>query len=287
MTCALAQEPAKLEFDVASMRLSAPRDPSKERPYTNGRRSGGPGTSDPGRITYLRVPLDQILADAFDVIRDRIHGPDFIVTQRYDISAIVTDGSSRDQFKQMLRNLLTARLHLVAHLETKVLPGFELRTTGVLKLKETTTNPETTLQEPQPGDDVALDKDGFPSLAPGVRWGLAGAAGHTRLRFRATSMSEFAEFLGSRLGWQVVGGAMAGGMRLDPAPVLDNTGIAGRYDFTFEYAFFPITTPSLLPMVLDAIKKGLNQQLGLTVVEAKIPVSTLVIDHIERIPEDN
>lgn len=111
------------EFEAASMHPSTAREAREERPYINGRRVGGPGSTDPERIAYLRVPLDQILADAFDVSRDQIRGPDFIVTQRYDIVAKVPLGTSQQEAKQMLRSLLADRLHLAAHLETKIVPG--------------------------------------------------------------------------------------------------------------------------------------------------------------------
>jgi uncharacterized protein (TIGR03435 family) len=284
-----AQEVPKLEFEVASIRLSTPRDAREEQPYINGRRMGGPGSTDPERITYLRVPLDQILADAFDVSRDQIRGPDFIVTQRYDIAANVPAGASQQQAKQMLRNLLADRIHLAAHLETKIVAGYELRRgDGEFKLKEMATDPSEHLQDPEPGE-VGVGEDGFPALPPGVRWGIiyAPQARQTRLRFRVTSMTEFASFLGTRLGSRFVGGAAVGRMWLEPAAVLDSTGISGRYDFTFDYEAFALTTPNTLPDVLSAIKKALDKQLGLKVVDAKVPVDTLVIDRIERIPTDN
>jgi uncharacterized protein (TIGR03435 family) len=281
------QQTPNLEFEVASMHPSTPREAREERPYINGRRIGGPGSTDPERITYLRVPLDQILAEAFDVSRDQIRGPDFIVTQRYDIVANVPIGTSQQEAKQMLRSLLTDRLHLAAHLETKIVPGYELRRgDGEFKLKEIAADPSERLQDPELGE-VGVGEDGFPTLPAGVRWGIIYQARHTRLRFRATSMAEFASFLGSRLGSRFVGGAAVGRMWLESAPVSDKTGISGRYDFTFDYEAFALTTPSNLPDVLSAIEKALDKQLGLKVVYAKVPVDTLIIDRIEKTPSDN
>jgi hypothetical protein len=57
------------------MRASSPRATRDEAPNINGIRRGGPGTADPGRITFSRVLLDVILAEAFDVPRDLIRGP--------------------------------------------------------------------------------------------------------------------------------------------------------------------------------------------------------------------
>ena len=67
-------------------------------------------------------------------------------------------------------------------------------------------------------------------------------------------------------------------------PVLDKTGLTGRYDIELEW------TPERLQMqsapALDAgppsIFTALQEQLGLRLESAKGPVKTLVIDHVER-----
>lgn len=67
------QAATKIEFEVASVRASGVRV-AGERPGPAAR-SGGPGTSDPVRITYSNMPLNLIVADAFDVHWDRIGLP--------------------------------------------------------------------------------------------------------------------------------------------------------------------------------------------------------------------
>lgn len=98
-------------------------------------------------------------------------------------------------------------------------------------------------------------------------------------------MAEFAEFLGGRLGAERV--RTGAGTRGIAAPVADKTGLTGRYDFTFDYAAFPLPTPASLPDILKAIQSALDRQLGLKPVEAKVPVSALVIDRVERAPVEN
>jgi len=92
------QTSAKPQFEVASVRSSGPRNPNEGAPI-DGVRRGGPGTAEPGRISYSGVPLDNIIADAFDLSWDQISGPDWIVTERYDIVANVPPGSTKDQAK--------------------------------------------------------------------------------------------------------------------------------------------------------------------------------------------
>jgi uncharacterized protein (TIGR03435 family) len=67
-------------------------------------------------------------------------------------------------------------------------------------------------------------------------------------------------------------------------PVVDNTGLTGKYDFTLEY------TPSALAASDESgrpsIFTALEEQLGLKLVPSKQPVEVLVVDSIEQ-PTEN
>lgn len=65
-------------------------------------------------------------------------------------------------------------------------------------------------------------------------------------------------------------------------PVVDKTGITGSYDIHLTYA--PANDPnSALPSIFTAVQ----EQLGLKLVPQKVPVDTLVIDHVDKIPTEN
>ena len=73
-------------------------------------------------------------------------------------------------------------------------------------------------------------------------------------------------------------------------PVVDQTGLAGRYDFTLEWTpdetQFGGTAP---PETAESTKPGLFaaiQQLGLRLEATKGPIEALVINHVER-PSEN
>jgi uncharacterized protein (TIGR03435 family) len=106
-------------FEVASVR------PSKS---TSGRftMNGGPGTSDPGRISYTNIMLKRILLTAYDLPNYRISGPDWLDTLRFDITATVPDGSTKEQFQSMLRNLLATRFQMTVHRESKEMAIYAL-----------------------------------------------------------------------------------------------------------------------------------------------------------------
>jgi uncharacterized protein (TIGR03435 family) len=284
---AASQARSKIEFEAASLRSSSPLLPKQEKPI-NGVRSGGPGTADPGQLTYSRVPLDQILADAFDLSWDRIAGPRWMITERYDIVAKIRQGSTPDEALLMLQNLLMERLRLSFHAQTRVLPGYELVVaTAGSKLQESAMRVPTPWRPAQTTGLYPKDTDGFPILPPGVRQGVAPAPGHVRAKFRDTALSEFAQYLGSRLGTQFVPGPVPGIKRITPAAILDKTGLTERYDFTFDHVGFPAPASKNPASMLSAMQSALDKQLGLKLVEAKVPVDILVIDHIERTPAEN
>ena len=64
-------------------------------------------------------------------------------------------------------------------------------------------------------------------------------------------------------------------------PVVDETGIAGKYDVKLAYAPADDAN-SDLPSVFTAV-----QGLGLKLEPRKVPVKTLVVDHVNRVPTEN
>ena len=74
-------------------------------------------------------------------------------------------------------------------------------------------------------------------------------------------------------------------------PVVDQTGLQGRFDFILE---LPAGTISLVPKPPNPddpppeaiLLKALREQLGLKVVRSRGEVRTLIIDHVER-PAEN
>src|ERR1700683_2249792 len=87
---------------------------------------GGPGTSDPGQITYSNLPLKSLLVNAYGVKGYQISGQAWIDPERFDIVAKVPKGASKDDVKLMLQNLLAERFKLTLHREKKDLPMYAL-----------------------------------------------------------------------------------------------------------------------------------------------------------------
>jgi uncharacterized protein (TIGR03435 family) len=69
-------------------------------------------------------------------------------------------------------------------------------------------------------------------------------------------------------------------------PIIDKTGITGKFDFKFEHTLPPANIVieaerSRLP-TSPTIVEAIERQFGLTLVETKGPWPHLVIEHIER-----
>ena len=72
------------------------------------------------------------------------------------------------------------------------------------------------------------------------------------------------------------------------APVVDETGLRGRYDFTIDLSnVLDPTTPMGINDVIPIFIQVAQQQLGIKIDEKKVPIEMLMVDHAERIPVEN
>ena len=233
----------------------------------------GPGTPDPSQIAFTNVTLMSVLLRAYDVKSYQAAGPDWLLSERYDIAAKIPPGATMEQFHLMLQNLLADRFHLALHHETRQLQGYELVTgKGAPKLKPSTeTGPNV-----EPTSAPKTDIKGFPQLAaPGLvlMEGIRGRAVVSFLTARAQPLSALAETLSKEFRM----------------PVIDKTGLTGRFDFTLEFA---PQAPGALPAdsqdeSAPNLISAIPQRLGLKLESKKIPVDVLIVDSADRIPTEN
>jgi uncharacterized protein (TIGR03435 family) len=234
---------------------------------------GGPGTPDAGRIIFTNVTLMSVLLRAYDVMPYQATGPDWLSSERYDITAKIPTDATKEQFNLMLQRLLASRFHVALHHETKRLQGYELvRGKTEPKLKASTeVGPDV-----QPTEAPKTDANGFPQLsAPGLvlMEDVRGTAVVSLLAARAQPLSALVELLSKEF-------------RL---PVTDKTGLTGKFDFTLEFAprvpgDLPSDTPDeAAPNLISAVP----QQLALKLEPKKIPVDILIIDSADKIPTEN
>jgi uncharacterized protein (TIGR03435 family) len=269
-------------FEVASVKPSDPASQGRGGPQ------GGPGTADPGRITYTRVTLQALIRQAYGVDFDQIQAPGWIAEERYDIRATVPPGATKDDLKVMYQHLLEERFKLALHHITKDYPVYELTIgKGGTKLKE---NTDSGLQPSRLGDPrLPPDRDGFPQIPPG-KSGTAFATGNglTRMTARGVPLSGLLFQVGATLG------TFTGQNTYAPGRIVDKTGLTGNYDFNLEFAgglgigtaFSPASADASTPSGPSLIE-AMEKQLGLKLTKTTAPLDVLVIDHAEKTPTEN
>jgi len=216
----------------------------------------------------------------------------------------------------MLQNLLAERFKLTLHREKKDLPMYALVVgKNGPKLKESVEEPAPKEGDaPKAGGPAAdgplagaamrrlpMGRDGFPVLPPGA--GRAGTmisltSGNAHMAANGQTMAGLAEMLSNQLD----------------LPVVDMTGLTGKYDFTLTFApeggvglrlpagIAPPPPPPPPPgeggpgmpaasapdsQSSPNLFAALQEQLGLKLEQRKGPVDLLVIDHLEKAPIEN
>ena len=201
--------------------------------------------------------LADLIEVAYGVHPSQIKGPSWVAEVKFDLVG-VPDGEGQPSGKQwltMVQKLLAERFKLAFHREKRDISVY-LLSVGKSGLKNMTVSESTSP---------------FPS---GLEF-VASAEGLS-LPARNTAMGQFAQML-----QQVV---------LD-RPVIDKTGLAGRFDFGFTFTPdesqfdghpprlpTPTNTTNSSPGLFDAIQ----QQLGLKLTPETAPADVLVIDHVEK-----
>jgi uncharacterized protein (TIGR03435 family) len=228
--------------------------------------NGGPGTNDPGLIRYSNVPLKRVLMIAYDVKSWQVLGPDWLNSSRFDISARVPEGATKEQALAMMRKLLEERFQMIARREAKEMAFYALvADKNGAKLKSSTS---------EVADDSAVatvkkneGKDGFPILTPGAA-GLVIETrnGSARVSGFKADLLKLADFLANRLG----------------RPVLNQTAIAGDFDFALYFAADNPAPGEVSPYA--DLFQALREQLGLRLDARRGPVERFVIDRIEKVP---
>lgn len=254
------------QFEVASIKPSPPPGPGR---MLSGSR-GGPGTNDPGLFTCERCSLSSLIFRAFDIQSYQLAAPDWMQTTRFNISAKIPDGATKDQFRSMMRSLLTERFKLQFHFEKKEVQEYDLVVAkSGLKMKESSAELDP---DERPGrlTERKLDPEGFVLLPPGRVPMMMIYEGHATERHTGEPMEQLATGLASQLSH----------------PVTDATGLKGKYDFTLRWVAED-AVPSAGADPGPNIFRALQEQLGLKLEPKKGIVDILVVDHLEKTPTEN
>jgi len=293
----LAQQPA---FEAASVKPAAPAVPGVDY-----RDRGGPGTEDPGQITWPLTTMLDLIMRAYGVDLDQVAGPAWIGVAHYSVVAKLPPNTGKDEFRLMLQGLLAERFHLAFHRETREVAGYDLVVAGSApKMKPAAPDNAVAPPSPPSGRGMETDDRGFPPLRPGDPFALAVGGGNAMVRSRnRMTMAQLADWLGSGGMINLANhdtGTTLGALPLRPR-VIDRTGLSGTFDFTLEFAGGYSFQLQNLPLLAGRGAKdaagdpagptifvALEKQLGLKLVKARnVPLEVIVIDQVDRVPTEN
>ncbi|MGO9262837.1 MAG: TIGR03435 family protein [Terracidiphilus sp.] len=278
-------------FDVASVKLATVPDGVTingdmmvaRRGVAVPRETGGPGTQDPARIHYPLVSLKDLLGRAYGPYFE-IVGPGWLDTKVVQVDATMPPETTKEQLREMLRNLIVDRFGLKFHLEKKEVAGYVLAVAkSGPKMNESVE--DAAPQEPDGSAEIQrspLGPDGFPTQPPlppgrpGLRIFFTNQ-GRRRVFGQQQTMHDLADSLASQLRQD------AGGPTGPRVIVSDATGLSARYDYELTFSRDGTPDAETLPNVFSA----LQSQLGLKLEPKKVPVDVMVIDHMEKTPTAN
>jgi uncharacterized protein (TIGR03435 family) len=266
--------PARAEFEVASVKKSAPARPDQ---FNIGLHIDG------AMVRYSYLPMRTYIRMAYRVKDHQVLGPDWLATENFDIAAKLPDGATHDQLPEMMQSLLAERFKLVLHRETKELPVYALVVAkNAPKLKESAPDPGAEASSAAKGTvDVAVTV-GRGAGVIDLGKGSSVTYGRDRLEAKRVTLTTLADWL----------------TRLLDRPAVDMTGISGTYDFSLEYSLEELRNllrsspggarelPPNIPDSGNSIFASLAA-VGLRLEQRKVPMEVLVVDRIERTPTEN
>lgn len=196
-------------------------------------------------VMLLDHTVEEILLISYGVEKSQLAGePNWVKTERWDVDGVsdVEGTPGLPQLQQMMRKILAERYGLKLHHEQREMPVYALTVAkGGPKLVPNTSDPNG-LMDQQNNMSNGRDVEAL----------------------KNTSMAELALILQFRVD----------------RPVVDQTGLKGRYDFNLQWTTDEASAPA--PDAPPGLFTAIREQIGLRLEPAKAPADVLVIDQVER-----
>jgi len=198
------------------------------------------------QILFERQTVEAMLVLGFGLHKKQIVGePDWIATDRWDVRGIpdVPGQPSLAQYRSLIRKAVLERFGLKMHMEQRELPVYTITVArGGDKMAKSTGDPNGLVQE--------NDRDN---------------GGQRLVQMTNASMADFVlamKFFADR-------------------PVVDQTGLIGRYDIRLKWTFDEAQAPTdgtAAPSLFTAIQ----EQMGLKLEPVKAMTDVMVVDAVQR-----
>jgi uncharacterized protein (TIGR03435 family) len=203
-----------------------------------------------GRFSTHNLTLKRLIAIAWDIdVKQVFGGPNWVDSDSYDINAKIPEEFAerpRDQVPLMIQSLLEDRFQLAVHREPREVSGYAL-VLAKQGSKMARAKPSET------GSDVHSNN------------------AHVTARY--LTMEQFARYLSRNRDIGKV--------------VVDKTGLTDRFDLELDWMPAQLDSkPEALSDDRPAIFTALQEQLGLRLEAAKVPILAVVIDRAEK-PDAN
>src|ERR1017187_2998985 len=308
---------AKLEFDVASGRPSAPLDIQKLAADMQAGKMPRMGPHVDGlRAEYTYLTLKDLITVAYKVKPYQITGPAWLATDHFDVVAKMPEGWTKDDAPKMLQTLLADRFKVVIHRETQEHPVLALVVgKGGPKLKDSPAA-SAPIDEDAPLAKGEMKMDGpdgpvrITTHPDGTMTENMGKQGIVTIKMDGQTihvnadtmtMSGFADTLTTIM--QMGGGGSK--------PVLDKTELKGNYQVAVDISMAEIMAFARA----QAQSMGLNvppaaagggtapaeaadpgggssvfksvEGLGLKLETRKAPIEQIIVDSVEKTPTEN
>jgi uncharacterized protein (TIGR03435 family) len=215
----------------------------------------------PDRITFTNAGIENVVRFAYDTGLSKIAGlPEWTKSARFDVSGKSERPTTLAEKHAMLRTLMEERFHLQLHVETSEADVYVLRLKAPGQLGPAFR--QTTAECAAIADEVS--RNGFSQRTCASPF--PNIPGRFNYRLESADLQGFCKLLSTVL----------------QAPVVDDTGLIGRYSillFAQTTAAVPVSDdPDAPPSLFTA----LEEQAGLKLVRGRGPIQTFVIDHVER-----
>ena len=276
LAVSLLSAQARKEFEVASIR---PSGDIRNNQVVVGVHVDGSQV----RVSFFS--LKDYIGVAYRLRGNQIAGPDWLASQRFDINAKLSEGTSETDVPEMLQALLADRFKMKTHRETREFSAYALKVANTgLKLIESGPPPESD----NPGAIDAAGGGNAQQITMNFGGGASFSLGMTSIEIKKMTMTRVADIL----------------TRFLDRPVVDMTNLKAAYDMTLELA--PEDRMAMMiraavaggvvlpPQALAMMDRGSNASLfdsmkkaGLNLEAQKASLDVLVIDQMEKTLNEN
>jgi uncharacterized protein (TIGR03435 family) len=259
---AFAQGPAKVEFEVASIKPAG-------KPHAGMQVDGA-------RVDIGTASLETLICYAYGVKGYQVSVPAALNAARFEILAKIPEGASKERVPEMLQSLLADRFKLVFHRENREIAIYALVVAkGGPKLKESVGEPE-----PDAAKSGRLpDGSAIAHTGGGDQVRLtSGSDGVLRVESPRMKMAGLADMV----------------QRFVDRPVMDMTELNGNFQMAFDTSLWGAKGPPPPPQTGAAADPAADpgpalvfesiQKLGLRLEARKGPVEMMVVDSAETKP---